>query len=135
MDANDFTDVRITLAENPANDRILGYATVVVRSGLLVNDIKIIQGYSGHILCMPSREVKDRCPKCNGKNRLLACYCNWCGQRLPEIDRAGEGKPKVYIDVVHPISRDARQLLEMAVFKAFEEALRKVDRGFGEGIL
>jgi stage V sporulation protein G len=74
---------------------------------------------------MPSRKLCDRCPECGAKNSIRSRYCNDCGARLGE--ERGEtderGRPRLYADIAHPISQDARDRVQSSVLAAFHQEL------------
>jgi stage V sporulation protein G len=75
------TDVNVLLA--PANgDGVLAYVAITVDGGLVVRDLKIVNGPQDVLVVFPSRKLTDHCPNCDGKNHLRARYCNDCGHRL-----------------------------------------------------
>lgn len=51
------TDIRITL--RPKENNLLAFATVTFDNVFAVRNMKIIQGTSGILLCMPSRKLPD----------------------------------------------------------------------------
>jgi stage V sporulation protein G len=72
---------------------------------------------------MPSRKLTDRCPSCRTKNQFRARYCGECGTKLAdnraEVDE--RGRPRLYVDVAHPINAEAREGIEQAVLAAYRE--------------
>lgn len=121
------TDVRLIPAGR--DDRLRAFATVVVDDSLAVRDVKIVEGRDGvPFLAMPCRKTADRCPACGGKNCLSARWCNWCGGRLDPFRAAGQ---PLYADVVHPVSREARAVLEAAVFGAWRASVDSVIHSSG----
>lgn len=114
------TDILVKLASDRA-DKLLAYVEVVLCDGFVIKDLKIIQAADGErFLAMPSRHVCDHCQQCDRKNRLDARWCHWCGVALDPTRGVVEGQLKLHVDVCHPISREARQALEDAVFGEYE---------------
>jgi stage V sporulation protein G len=120
------TEVRIKLCEEN-NERLLAFCSVTFDNAFVVRDLKIIEGTKGVFVAMPSRKLTDRCPRCGGKNHLRARFCNQCGSRQDEqrATRAAEGRAKLHADIAHPIHSAAREMLQNAVIKAFEDEKEK----------
>ena len=123
------TEVRITLADDASagNERLGAYCSVVIDGCFVVRDLKVIDGFGGAFVAMPSRKLTDRCHNCWGKNHLLARFCNECGSRLDE-DRAplgDDGRPKLHGDIAHPINVACRRLIQDAVLAAYDEEVRR----------
>jgi stage V sporulation protein G len=116
------TEVRIKLMEDN-NERLQAFCSVTFDDAFVVRDLKIIEGTKGSFVAMPSRKLTDRCPGCGCKNHLRARFCNYCGGKLDE-DRAtrdAEGRAKLHADIAHPINSSAREVIQNAVLKAFQE--------------
>jgi stage V sporulation protein G len=123
----DITEVRIFLKDSP-DKKLKAYATVTFDNAFVVRNIKIIQGTNGVFIAMPSRKVKQPCPKCNFKNELRAKYCNQCGAQLPVQARPITPDPNAqaeHKDIAHPITQIFRELLQKKVLAAYEEEARK----------
>ncbi len=120
------TEVRIKLLLS-ARDKLRAFASMTIDDCLAVRDIKIIEGAKGLFVAMPSRKLCDRCPACAAKNHIRARNCNDCGARL--ADDRGElderGRPRLYADICHPISQDARDYVQSAVLRAYAEELER----------
>lgn len=118
----EITNVKIHPAEG-SDGRLLAYASFVIDDWFVVHELKIINGDRGPFVAMPTRKIADHCPGCNGKNPLLAHYCNRCGREL--ADHRGEvdpktGRVKLYADVAHPINQTCRELIQQAVLAAYD---------------
>ena len=123
----DITEVRIFLKDSP-DKKLKAYATVTFDNSFVVRNIKIIQGTNGVFIAMPSRKVKQPCPKCNFKNELRAKYCNQCGGQLPVQSRPLTPDPNAqaeHKDIAHPITQVFRELLQKKVLEAYEKESRK----------
>ena len=59
----DITEVRVFKKES-ADKKLKAYATVTFDNVFVVRDIKIISGTKGLFVAMPSRKLRDACPKC-----------------------------------------------------------------------
>ncbi len=122
----EITEVRVRLVERK-QDRLRAFCTVTLDDEFVIRDVKVIHGDRGLFVAMPSRKLTDRCPACRSKNQLRARYCSECGHRLRE-NRAQldeRGRPRLYVDIAHPINTEARERLEQAVLAAFQEEERR----------
>ncbi|MDD4908906.1 MAG: SpoVG family protein, partial [Candidatus Omnitrophica bacterium] len=63
----EITEVRIFLKDSP-DKKLKAYATVTFDNAFVVRNIKVIEGSSGFFIAMPSRKIKQPCPKCGFKN-------------------------------------------------------------------
>lgn len=106
-------------------EKVLCYCSVVMDDLFVVHDIKLLKDFAGRtFLAMPTRQLRDCCLKCHGKNCLRARFCNWCGKPLRD-DRAEldeNNRPKLYADVAHPISVGFRERMEDEVVRAYKSA-------------
>jgi stage V sporulation protein G len=120
------SEIRIKLLLS-TRDKLRGFASITIDDCLVVRDVKIIEGGRGLFVAMPSRKLCDRCPACAAKNHIRARFCNDCGARL--TDSRGEmderGRPRLYADICHPISQDARDRVQNAVLQAYADELVK----------
>jgi stage V sporulation protein G len=92
----------------------------------------VIEGTKGLFVAMPSRRLKESCPKCHFKNVVRSKYCNQCGSTLPP---PAEQKPAAYNDkgekqsehrdIAHPITTDFREYIQKKVLSAYEEESKK----------
>jgi stage V sporulation protein G len=118
------TEVRIKLMEDHnENERLQAFCSVTFDNAFVVRDLKIIEGTKGSFVAMPSRKLSDRCHQCSGKNHLRARFCNHCGAKLDE-DRAmrdADGRAKLHADIAHPINSAAREVIQTAVLKSYQE--------------
>lgn len=118
------TEVRIKLMEDHnENERLQAFCSVTFDNAFVVRDLKIIEGTKGSFVAMPSRKLTDRCPGCGCKNHLRARFCSQCGSKLDE-DRAtrdADGRVKLHADIAHPINSSCREVIQIAVIKAFQE--------------
>ncbi|MFT7462412.1 MAG: stage V sporulation protein G [Pseudohongiellaceae bacterium] len=122
----EITDVRVKLAENQ-QERLLAFCTVTFGLGFVVRDVKVIEGLKGPFIAMPSRKVTGRCHKCGEKNHLKAHFCNNCGRKLdpPQALDDGRGRPRLYVDIAHPINQKCRTLIEDSCIAAYREELQR----------
>ena len=129
----EITEVRIILKESSDN-KLKAYATVTFDNVFVVRDIKVIQGGTGLFIAMPSRKVKQACPKCSFKNELRSKYCNQCAQVLPvEISpQRTEDAPSSqaeHRDIAHPITQSFRESLQEKVLQAYNQEKAKTQAG------
>ncbi|MCK9603122.1 MAG: SpoVG family protein [Candidatus Omnitrophica bacterium] len=129
----EITEVRIFVKDSP-DKKLKAYATVTFDNAFVVRNIKVIEGTSGLFIAMPSRKVRQPCPKCNFKNELRAKYCNQCGAQLPFVSRpVGEagaaGAQLEHKDIAHPITQSFREYLQKRVLEAYEH-----DKTKGPGV-
>jgi len=91
----------------------------------VVRNIKVIEGTGGLFIAMPSRRVKQSCPKCGFKNELRSKYCNQCagslseGSKVNAIEEAGPSQSE-HKDIAHPITQGFREYLQKRVLDAYE---------------
>ncbi|MFH1848341.1 MAG: SpoVG family protein [Candidatus Omnitrophota bacterium] len=120
----EITEVRIVLKEG-ADKKLKAYATVTFDNAFVVRNIKIIEGGKGLFVAMPSRKLKEPCPKCNFKNVIRSKFCNQCGASLPisapkaPID--GKERESEHRDIAHPITLECREYLQKRVLDAYEQ--------------
>ncbi|MCX5716569.1 MAG: septation protein SpoVG family protein [Candidatus Omnitrophica bacterium] len=121
------TEVRIFLKDG-SDKKLKAYATVTFDNAFVVRNIKIIEGQKGLFVAMPSRKLKESCPKCNFKNAVRSKFCNNCGSSLPMTDRrpmqetteAGAGqKDSEHRDIAHPITLECREYLQKKILDAY----------------
>ena len=118
----DITEVRV-FVRNEEDKKLKAYAAVTFDNVFVVRNIKVIEGSNGLFIAMPSRRIKQTCPKCNFKNELRSKFCNHCGGQLPvsatptsDNDRQSEHK-----DIAHPITQEFREQLQKKVLAAYEK--------------
>ena len=129
------TETRVKLADQH-QERLLAFATITLDDAFVVRDLKIIEGLKGPFVAMPSRKVMGRCTNCSDKNHLRAQFCNQCGTELPpqpSADELSDGeRPRMYVDIAHPINKRCRQQIEEAAVAAYRDELeRSRQPGYG----
>lgn len=125
----EITEVRVSLKDSP-DKKLKAYATVTFDNAFVVRNIKVIEGSTGLFIAMPSRKVKQPCPKCNFKNELRSKYCNQCGAALPvttstPVREAGAGSQLEHKDIAHPITQPFREQLQKSILEAYEQEKAK----------
>jgi stage V sporulation protein G len=118
------SEVRVRLAERK-QDRLRAFCSVTFDNAFVIRDVKVIQGEQGLFVAMPSRKLTDRCPSCRAKNQLRSRYCSDCGAKLTDhrAQLDDRGRPRLYVDIAHPVNAEARMHIEKAVLAAYQEEL------------
>jgi stage V sporulation protein G len=121
----EITEVKIFLKDSP-DKKLKAYATVTFDNAFVVRNIKVIEGTSGLFIAMPSRKIKQACPKCGFKNEARSKYCNQCAASLPLVPKpvAQEGdnsSQAEHKDIAHPITQPFREYLQKKVLDAYEQ--------------
>ncbi len=122
----EITEVRVRLAERK-QDRLRAFCSVTFDDAFVIRDVKVIQGDKGLFVAMPSRKLTDRCPSCSTKNQLRSRHCSECGTKLAEnrAELDDRGRPRLYVDIAHPVNTEARERIEQAVLVAYKEELER----------
>ena len=126
------SEVRVFLKEGQ-DRKLKAYATVTFDNCFVVRNIKVIEGQKGLFVAMPSRKMKESCPKCRFKNVVRSKYCNNCGGNLETIVRPAAKSPEEeasarqseHKDIAHPITLEFRELIQKKVLDAFEDEKKK----------
>ena len=126
----EITEVRIALRDSP-DKKLKGYATVTFDNAFVVRNIKVIEGTSGLFIAMPSRRVKQPCPKCGFKNELRSKYCNQCAAPFPQSAKPVTAEEvnlaqSEHKDIAHPITQVFREYLQKTVLEAYEQEKVKI---------
>jgi stage V sporulation protein G len=116
------TEVRIFPRES-RDKKLKAYATITFDDSFVVRDIKIIQGNKGIFVAMPSRKLRQSCPKCGHRNVIRSKYCNQCGAGLPEPQepKDKEERQREHRDMAHPINSEFRDYLQKTVLEKYEQ--------------
>lgn len=127
----EITEVRIFLKEGQ-DKKLKAYATLTFDKSFVVRNVKVIEGTKGLFIAMPSRRLKDSCPKCHFKNVVRSKYCNQCGTTLPpHVEQKpvmqGENRERQseHRDIAHPITADFREYIQKKVLTAYEDETKK----------
>ena len=120
----EITEVRISL-RNGNNRKLKAYATMTFDNAFVVRNVKVIEGNRGLFVAMPSRKLRENCPKCGFKNAIRSKFCNQCGSSLPMTERRpqveGEhGQQSEHRDIAHPITLESREYIQKKVLDAYE---------------
>ena len=119
----EITEVRIFKKES-ADKKLRAYATVTFDNAFVVRDIKVISGNKGLFVAMPSRKLRDACPKCGHGNVVRSKYCNECGGNLDSIKRPPATdeatRQSEHRDIAHPITLECREYIQKKILEAYE---------------
>ena len=122
----EISEVRIFLKDSP-DKKLKAYATVTFDNSFVVRNIKVIEGSTGLFIAMPSRKVKQPCPKCGFKNESRSKYCNQCAAVLPVTVNKPvtavdvESAQSEHKDIAHPITQAFREYLQKRVLEGYEQ--------------
>jgi len=123
------TEVKIFLKEGQ-DKKLKAYATLTFDNCFVVRNVKVIEGTRGLFIAMPSRKMKESCPKCHFKNAMRSRFCNQCGTGLPQTaDRMPAqsddmAKQSEHKDIAHPITAECRDYIQKKVIEAYESEKR-----------
>ena len=74
------TEIRIKLMMGYTDERLKAFCSITFDDSFVVDGLRIIKGnHNGFFVAMPSKNLKDPCPKCRNKNDLQAGFCSKCG--------------------------------------------------------
>ena len=123
----EITEVKIFMKEGQ-DKKLKAYATLTFDNMFVVRNVKVIEGTKGLFVAMPSRKVKEPCPKCNFRNVVRSKYCNNCGATLPMTEHkapasGGEGmvRESEHKDIAHPITAECRDYIQKKVLEAYDK--------------
>ncbi|MFH1995943.1 MAG: septation protein SpoVG family protein [Candidatus Omnitrophota bacterium] len=127
----EITEVKVFMKESP-DKKLKAYATITIDSAFVVRNVKVIEGNKGLFVAMPSRKVKEPCPKCGFRNASRSKFCNQCGGDLPMRElkrepRFGQGNIKddaarqsEHRDIAHPITAECREYIQRRILDAYD---------------
>jgi len=120
----EITEVRIFLKDGNSK-KLKAYATITIDNAFVVRNVKVIEGNKGLFVAMPSRKIKESCPKCMFKNTIRSRFCNQCGAALPPPKRSDgmdeqTERQSEHKDIAHPISLECREYIQKKVLEAYE---------------
>lgn len=119
----EITEIRVFPKEGQ-DKKLKAYTTVTFDKAFVVRNIKVIQGSNGLFIAMPSRKMRNSCPKCNFKNEAGSRFCNHCGTQLPAIfiDHGDSSDSKSeHRDIAHPITQQFREYLQTKILDAYKK--------------
>jgi stage V sporulation protein G len=121
----EITEIKVFLKEGQ-DKKLKAYATLTFDNMFVVRNVKVIEGNKGLFVAMPSRKVKDPCPKCGFRNVVRSKFCNQCGTSLPQTEprpiQPGDdaSRQSEHKDIAHPITTDCRDYIQRKVLDAYE---------------
>lgn len=124
------TEVKVFIKEGQ-DKKLKAYATLTFDNAFVVRNIKVIEGNKGLFVAMPSRKLKDPCPKCGFRNAVRSKFCNQCGASLPlaepRMPAPGEENQKQseHKDIAHPITAECRDYIQKKVLEAYESEKKR----------
>lgn len=131
----EITEVRIFPKEG-LNNKLRAYATITIDDAFVVRNIKVIEGKTGLFVAMPSRKMKDPCPKCGHKNEIRSKFCNECGSSVPQRvaepvtpEAQHDARQSEHKDIAHPITVQCRELIQKKVLEAYEKEKGRPESG------
>jgi len=130
MHIMDITEVKVFLKEGQ-DKKLKAYATLTFDNCFVVRNVKVIEGNKGSFVAMPSRKLKDPCPKCAFRNAVRSKFCYQCGSSLPQSEprqlQPGEdaSKQSEHKDIAHPITAECRDYIQKKVLEAYESEKKK----------
>lgn len=119
------TEVRIKLVAEGDAEHLRAFCSITIDGSFVVRDLKVLDANGHFFVAMPSRKMTDHCSRCSAKNCITAKFCGNCGLHLNpnRAPRDHVGRAKLYADIAHPITREAREALEKCVIDAYTEEL------------
>jgi len=120
----EITEVRIFNRESD-DKKLKAFATITFDNCFVVRNIKIIEGTKGLFVAMPSRKVKESCPKCGFKNPARSKFCNQCASPMPAAPAPAQSDDRAqrqseHRDIAHPITAECRELIQNKVLEAYD---------------
>lgn len=122
----DITEVKIFMKEGQ-DKKLKAYATLTIDNMFVVRNVKVIDGNKGLFVAMPSRKIKEPCPKCNFRNVVRSKFCNQCGASLPQTEVRPHGmsddmsRQSEHKDIAHPITTECRDYIQKKVLDAYDQ--------------
>ncbi|MEA3306125.1 MAG: septation protein SpoVG family protein, partial [Candidatus Omnitrophota bacterium] len=123
----DITEVRIFPRESE-DRKLKAYATITIDSAFVVRNVKVIEGNKGLFVAMPSRKLREACPKCRFKNAIRSKFCNQCGssishneQKIESYEHEHTPRQSGHRDIAHPITPECREYIQNKVLQAYNE--------------
>ena len=120
----EITEVRIFSKESD-DKKLKAFATITFDDCFVVRNIKIIEGTKGLFVAMPSRKIKEGCPKCGFKNPARSKYCSQCAAAMPppapyveSVDK--NHRQSEHRDIAHPITAECRERIQKKVLESYK---------------
>lgn len=122
----EITEVKIFMKEGQ-DKKLKAYATLTFDDMFVVRNVKIIDGNKGLFVAMPSRKIKEPCPKCGFRNTVRSKFCNQCGSSVPMVEHrssaggSDDARQSEHKDIAHPITAECRDYIQKKVLEAYEK--------------
>ncbi len=137
----EITEVKVALKDSP-DKKLKAYVSVTFDNSFVVRNIKVIEGLNSLFVAMPSKKIKQPCPKCGFRNEARSKYCNQCAAGLPlpnlsgrssfgtegpfsasrPLNHEAQGTAQLeHKDIAHPITQSFREYLQKKVLDAYEQ--------------
>lgn len=123
----EITEVKVFLKES-ADKKLRAFATITFDNAFVVRNVKVIEGTKGLFVAMPSRKIKESCPKCGFKNSVRSRFCNQCGAAIESMPQpvkteieAKSARQSEHRDIAHPITSEFREYIQKKVIDAYEK--------------
>ena len=131
----EITEVRIFPRESE-DRKLKAYATITIDNAFVVRNVKVIEGNKGLFVAMPSRKLREPCPKCRFKNAIRSRFCNQCGAALPQTERRTEDlkefpRQSEHRDIAHPITPECREYIQNKVLEAYHNEMKNIGSAGG----
>ncbi len=123
----EITEVKIILREGQ-DKKLKAYATLTLDNCFVVRNVKVIKGTKGLFVAMPSRKMREACPKCRYKNPVRSRFCNQCGANLPSPparETGDELRQSEHRDIAHPITLECREYIQKKVLDAYADEMKR----------
>ncbi len=125
VEVMEITEVRIFLKDG-SDKKLKAYAAVTLDNAFVVRDIKVIDGTKGLFIAMPSRKLRERCPKCGHMNVVRSKFCNQCAGGLELRQTANEQeRQSEHRDIAHPITLECREYIQKKILEAYDNEKAK----------
>ncbi len=125
VEVMEITEVRIFLKDG-SDKKLKAYAAVTLDNAFVVRDIKVIDGTKGLFIAMPSRKLRERCPKCGHMNVVRSKFCNQCAGGLELRQAANEQeRQSEHRDIAHPITLECREYIQKKILEAYDNEKAK----------
>lgn len=121
----EITEVRIFPRESE-DRKLKAYATITIDNAFVVRNVKVIEGNKGLFVAMPSRKLREACPKCRYKNAIRSRYCNQCGSTLPQTEKREDdpARQSGHRDIAHPITPQCREYIQNIVLESYNSEIK-----------
>lgn len=127
------TNLRLKICDE---HMLKAYCDVELDGQIIVHQMKIIERDGKLIICMPAKRRTTPCSSCSNSVSITDTWCGRCGhQQTSQADRVQslktylglreEDRVSYYQDIVHPITREARQMLEQVLLDAYLAEMNK----------